>query len=192
MPDAANAPHEPEFCRGLLAERAPCFAMGLVAEGQTHYACLALRPVDDIPNDVTRSGFNFGHSIRGTDDFEVVHFGLEFYGYRIFNALINPSNFIARTILSHMVDTKAFFFFAVNPSGGVTVFKSGIGECSLDSIESNLERILRSSTSDAQYDAALTTFSDHPDPVGPMLHWVCRDCEDCLDLSHNVIELGPA
>jgi hypothetical protein len=78
MPDAANAPHEPEFCRGLLAERAPCFAMGLVAEGQTHYACLALRPVDDIPNDVTRSGFNFGHSIRGTDDFEVVHFGLEF------------------------------------------------------------------------------------------------------------------
>lgn len=72
------------------------------------------------------------------------------------------------------------------------MFKSGIGECSLDSIESNLERILRSSTSDAQYDAALTTFSDHPDPVGPMLHWVCRDCEDCLDLSHNVIELGPA
>ncbi|MCR8676597.1 hypothetical protein NWP10_12410, partial [Micrococcus sp. HG099] len=119
--------------------------------------------MDDIPNDVTRSGFNFGHSIRGTDDFEVVHFGFEFYGYRIFNALINPSNFIARTILSHMVDTKAFFFFAVNPSGGVTVFKSGIGECSLDSIESNLERILRSSTSDAQYDAALTTFSDHPD-----------------------------
>lgn len=30
------------FVEALLAERAPCFAMGLVAEGQTHYACLAL------------------------------------------------------------------------------------------------------------------------------------------------------
>jgi hypothetical protein len=68
------------FVEALLGERAPCFAMGLVAEGQTRYACLALRPVDDIPQTLTRGGFNFGHSVRGTDDFEVVHFGFEFYG----------------------------------------------------------------------------------------------------------------
>lgn len=72
--------------------------MGLVAEGRTQYACLALRPVDDIPEDITRGGSNFGHSVRGTNDFEVVHFGFEFYGYRTFNALINPSNEIAKTI----------------------------------------------------------------------------------------------
>ncbi|MGF6482952.1 hypothetical protein [Paraburkholderia sp. JPY419] len=180
------------FVEALLAERAPCFAMGLVAEGQTRYACLTLRPVDDIPQDLTRGGFNFGHSVRGTDDFEVVHFGFEFYGYRIFNALINPGNAIARTILSHMIETKAFFFFAVNPSGGVTAFKADIGECSLDGIVSNIERIMRSTRTDAQYDAALTAFSDNPDPVGPMLHWVCRDCQDGLDLFNNLIELRPA
>ncbi|MEM5433413.1 protein of unknown function (plasmid) [Cupriavidus taiwanensis] len=67
--------------------------------------------------------------------------------------------------------TKAFFF-AVNPSGGVTVFKAGIGECSLDGLVSNLERIMYSTKTDAQYDVALAAFSDHPDPVGPMLHWV--------------------
>jgi hypothetical protein len=181
-----------KFVEALLAERTPCFAMGLVAEGQTRYACLALRPTDDIPHDVTRGGFNFGHSIRGTDEFEVVHFGFEFYGYRIFNALINPGNAIARTILEHMVETKAFFFFAIQPSGGVIAFKAGIGEYSMNGIGSNLERILHSTTTDAQYDAALAAFSDHPEPVGPMLHWVCRDCEDGLDLSVNVIELGPA
>ncbi|WP_245176336.1 MULTISPECIES: hypothetical protein [unclassified Cupriavidus] len=65
--------------------------------------------------------------------------------------------------------TKAFFFFAVNPSGGVTVFKAGIGECSLDGLVSNLERIMRSTNTDAQYDVALAAFSDHPDPVRPML-----------------------
>lgn len=62
----------------------------------------------------------------------------------------------------------------------------------MNGIESNLDRIRHSTTSDAQYDAALVAFSDHPDPVGPMLHWVCRNCENGLDLSHNVIELGPA
>jgi len=60
------------------------------------------------------------------------------------------------------------FFFAVNPSGGVTALKADIGECNLDGIVSNFERIMRSTTTDAQYDAALTAFSDHP--VGPMLH----------------------
>ncbi|MGF6292877.1 hypothetical protein [Paraburkholderia youngii] len=56
-----------------------------------------------------------------------------------------------------MIETKLFCFFAVNPSGGVTVFKADICECSLDGIVSNLGRIMRSSMTDTQYDASHRT-----------------------------------
>ena len=60
---------------------APCFALGMVEERKGAYAFLALRPGIVIPADVTRSGFRFGHSLRGTDHFEAIHFVFEFYGF---------------------------------------------------------------------------------------------------------------
>lgn len=179
------------FVEDFMAAGAPCFAMGVVEEGRSPCAFLALRPIDEIPPDITHGGFNFGHSVLGTADYEVVHFAFEFYGYRTFNTLINPSDTIAKAVLSMMVEKKEFFFFAINPSGAVTAFKSEIGEYTLDGIMSNLTRLRNSTTTDAQYDAALVAFSDNPRPAGPMLHWICRDEEDYLDLSGEIIELNP-
>ena len=175
----------------FVAASAPCFAMGIVEEGRTPCAFLALRPIDEIPPDVTHGGFNFGHAVLGTSHYEVVHFAFEFYGYRTFNTLINPSNPIAKAVLSMMIEKQEFFFFAINPSGAVTAFKANVGDSHLTGIVSNLERIRKSTTSDEQYDAALATFCDSPRPTGPMLHWVCRDGGDYLDLSSDIIELNP-
>lgn len=181
-----------QFVDDFVAASAPCFAMGVVEESGKRYAFLALRPVEEIPGDVTFNGFNFGHSVLEISRNEVVHFAFEFYGYKIFNVLINPRYPVAKTILSMMVKQREYFFFAINPSGSVTAFKSEIGNSELTGVISNLERIMASTTSDEQYERSLAAFSDKPTPVGPMLHWVCRDNESYLDLSSKIIELNPA
>lgn len=40
------------FVDAFLTEGAPCFAMGVVEEGRTSYACLALHLVDDILQEI--------------------------------------------------------------------------------------------------------------------------------------------
>ena len=180
------------FVEDLVAASAPCFAMGVVDDGSATYPFLALRPVDEIPQDVTHGGFNFGHSVLGTSEYEIVHFAFEFYRYRTFNTLVNPSDPVTKTVLAMMIEKKEYFFFAINPSGAVVAFKSEVGEYQLDGIISNLPRLMNSKTTDEQYDAALTKFSDNPRPMGPMLHWVCRKNEKYLDLSDEIIELNPA
>jgi hypothetical protein len=180
-----------QFVEDFMASTAPCFAMGVVEEGRSPCAFLALSPIDEIPPDVTYGGFNFGHSVMGTSQYEVVHFAFEFYGYRTFNTLVNPSDPVAKAVLEMMIERKEYFFFAINPSGAVTAFKADVGDHQLTGIVSNLDRIRKSTTSDEQYEAAVVAFSDNPHPVGPMLHWVCRADKEYLDLSGEIIELNP-
>jgi hypothetical protein len=47
-------------------------------------------------------------------------------------------------------------------------------------------------TTEAQYHRALTSFADNPEPEGILLHWVCRDNIDYLDLTTDRLELTPA
>ena len=43
-------------------------------------------------------------------------------------SLVNPNNAVARAVLSMMVASGDFFFFAMNAVCGVTTFRSEIGQ----------------------------------------------------------------
>jgi len=183
-----------QFVTDFLSADVPCFAMGVVEERKMKRAFLALRPADTIPDDITEDGFNFGHSVLGSIDFEVVHFAFEFYGFQTFNALVNPNNPLAQTVLNLMIEGGEYFFFAINPRGSVTAFKTEMQRNSLPDltgIKENIHRIKGSRTTASQYEKAVSLFVKKPDPPGIMLNWVCRDNVEYLDLTGDVITLAP-
>ena len=180
------------FIQDFLAATAPCFAMGIVEERKKPLPFLAIRTATDIPDHVTGQGFNFGHTMLAIEDSEIVHFIFEFYNFHFFNVLINPSNPIAQAVISSMIGTGEYFFLAVGPGGSSAAFRTEYKErSSLPGIEPLLPRILRSKTTQQQYDKAIKLFSKKPDPVGTVLIWVCHDDVGYLDLSGEVVEFGP-
>jgi len=180
-----------QFLEDFISAAAPCFAMGLVEEGKQTCAFLALRTAQAIPSDISRGGFNFGHSVLGTSEFEVVHLAFEFYNFQTFNVLVNPNNFLVQTVLSEMIGSGEYFFLAVSPGGSVTAFKSEVEGDNLSGIKAHLDRIKGSRTTDRQYARAVSGFAENPEPAGIMLNWVCRDNVEYLDLTGDTIELNP-
>ena len=53
------------------------------------------------------------------------------------------------------------------------------------------ELILGSTTTEAQYDTALASFTRNPEPAGSLLRWVCRE-DEYLNLAEDRLELTPA
>ena len=177
--------------REFLSADAPCFALGLVEEGKRWYGFVALRPGKAIPREVSDLGFRFGHSLFGNANFEVVHFGFEFYGFETYNALVNPNNPLARAVLETMVESGDYFFFALDSNKSVTAFRSEIGEDNLIMLKINLARIRASTTTEAEYNRAVASFTRNPEPPGPLLRWVCRE-DEYLNLAHDRLQLTPA
>ena len=79
-----------QFMRDFMAEESPCFALGLVEERKQPCGFLALRPAEVIPPEISGLGFNFGHALLGTTEFEVIQFVFHFYGFETYNMLVNP------------------------------------------------------------------------------------------------------
>jgi hypothetical protein len=79
-----------QFMRDFMAEESPCFALGLVEERKQPCGFLALRPAEVIPPEISGLGFNFGHALLGTTEFEVIQFVFHFYGFETYNILVNP------------------------------------------------------------------------------------------------------
>ena len=181
-----------QFMGEFLAADAPCFALGMVEERKRRCGFLALRPEEAIPPDVTGAGFSFGHCLFGNAAFEVVQFSFHFYGFKTYNVLVNPNNPIVQTVLNTMIESGDYFFFALDSNSSVTTFRSEIGETNLCGLETNLPRIRRSTTTEAQYRQAISSFAKHPQPPGVLLHWVCRDNVACLDLAEDRLEMTPA
>jgi hypothetical protein len=181
-----------QFMREFISADIPCFALGVVEEGERRYGFLALRPGGVIPSDVANAGFRFGHTLLGNANFEVVHFAFEFYGFETYNAFVNPNNPLVRTVLTMMVESGDYFFFALNANGSATAFRSEIGQGNLSVLKANLSRIQHSGTTDAQYDRAVSFFERHPEPAGELLHWVCRDNVEYLDITKDRLELTAA
>ena len=115
------------FIDEFITAEAPCCALGLVEERKQTYGFLALRPKMVIPDEFTRSGFSFGHSLYGNANFIVLHFAFHFYNYATFNVLVNPNNPVVQAVLNKMFETGDYFFFAVDPKGSVTAFRSELG-----------------------------------------------------------------
>ncbi len=181
-----------KFVEDFISADAPCFAMGVVEEAKRPLGCMALRTLEAIPAEVSSGGFNFGHSTLGNSQFEVLHFIFEFYGFKKFNVLVNPNNPLVQSVLSMMIESGEYFFFALSPNNSATAFKAEIGQETLCGIEAYLPRIKGSKTSDSQYDRAISDFLKNPEPPGTMLDWVCRDNTEYLDLSRDTVALNPS
>ena len=180
------------FIRDFIAAESPCFGLGLVEVRKQESVFLALRPNEVIPREISAVGFNFGHALLGTADFEVIQFAFEFYGFETYNVLVNPNNRLIKKVLMRMVESGDYFFFAISRDGSVTAFRSEIGQGKLAGLRTNLRQIQRSTTTDAQYQRALAQFRRHPDPPGQVLNWVCRDNLAYLDLTQDRLEMNPA
>jgi hypothetical protein len=105
---------------------------------------------------------------------------------------VNPSNPLVRAVLNKMIANRDYYFLALNPNGDVRVFRAASGEENLAGLKANLPRMLRSTTTDAQYRQAVSAFQKTPDPPGVLLDWVCRDRIEHLDLSSDRLDLNPA
>ena len=175
----------------FIEAETPCFGIGLVEERNRQYGFLALRPDEVIPSEISAGGFNFGHSLFGNSAMEVVHFAFEFYGFQIYNVLINPNNAVVQAVLARMIEGGDYFFFALDSNSSVTAFRAEIGQEALGGLKANLPRIRSSTTTDRECDLAVERFSKKPDPEGTMRNWVCRDNVEYLDLNKDPLELTP-
>ena len=180
------------FLYEFMDAEPPCGALGLVEESGQQSGFVALHLDEEIPSEVTARGFQFGHSLLGDDAFEVVHFAFEFYGFGTWNILINPNNPLVQAVLTRVLEDGDYFFIALSPDGRVTAFRSEVGQDVLSYVKANLPRLLGSTTTETQYDLACVSFAGSPRPPGPLLHWVCRDKTQYLDLSTDRLELNPA
>ncbi len=180
-----------QFIDEVITAELPCCALGVVEERKQPCGLIALRPDKFIPNHITNRGVSFGHSLLGTAEYEVVHFAFHFYGFGTYNVLVNPNNPVVRAVLTMIVTSGEYFFFELNEAGGVTTFRSELGEEALAALKANFPRIQQSKTTDAQYRRAVSAFLRNPDPPGTLLHWVCRDNVEYLDLCKDRLEMTP-
>jgi len=180
------------FLQDFLAAAAPCFALGMIEERKQPYAVLALRPGVTIPPDITDRGFEFGHSLQGNTEYELIHFAFEFRGFATYNVLLNPNNPLVRTVVRSMVERGGYFVLAIDDRQQVTAFRADIGPPGLSGLSDNYRRIQQSSTTEAQYRKALAHYNRRPHLPGRMLAWVCRDDTGYLDLTTHRIEMAPA
>ena len=180
-----------QFMSDFLSAETPCFALGMLEERKRSCGFLALRPNEVITPEISDAGFLFGHSLIGNADFEVVHFAFHFYGFKTYNVLVNPNNPLVRTVLTSMVKTKDYFFFALDAGGSnpipVRIRASGFGRTPDPS-----SAIQRSATTDVQYQQAVSFFQKNPGPPGVLLEWVCRDRLEYLDITGDCLELTPS
>ena len=180
------------FMMDFIAREPPCLALGLVEVEGSQCAMITLRLSEALPREVSAAGFAFGHTLYGGDDWAVVHFAFGFYGFATYNVLINPSDPVARLVLSTMIRTGDYFFFALDSDHSTTAFRSDVAPDNLIWLKANMARIQASTTTDAQYRLATSSFARRRDPPGTMLTWVCRNNADYLDLAEDPLTLRPA
>ena len=177
--------------RDLMVAQAPCFALGYVEDRKEKCGFIAVRPEIPIPNQVTQQGMNFGHSVLGTSQYKVLHFGFEFYGHATYHGLVPAGNPIIQAVISTMLDTQDYFFFAINPDQTATAFRSQFEAHDLAGLRTNQEQFGEDSCSSEQYERAVETFTKNPDPPGQVMTWVCRNNWDYLDLKKYPLDLNP-
>jgi len=178
-----------QFIGDFLVARTPSFGLGMIEERNKKFGLLTLRPNEIIPPEIMRRGFNFGHSLLGNTNAEVVHFAFEFYGFGTYNVLLNPNNPLVQAVLAAMIDSGQYFFLMIGPDQGVTSFRSKIGADNLTGLTDNLARIRDSVTNDVQYQQIVRQFQKQPSPPGQLLTWVCRNNSAYLDLSTDRLEM---
>jgi hypothetical protein len=98
---------------------------------------------------------------------------------------------MVQTVVRNMVARGDYFILVIGPDQCVTAFRAGIEAEDLAGLKENLQRIQSSTTTEAQYQTVLAQFHRHPDPPGQLLHWVCRDKVEYLNLATDRLEMTP-
>jgi len=104
-----------QLIRDFIAATAPCFILGLLEERRRQCAFLALRPNESNPSDIATGGFNFGHSLLGAAQFEVIQFAFHFYGFGTYHVFVSPGDSLVQTVLTSRVERGDYLFFAIAP-----------------------------------------------------------------------------
>lgn len=180
-----------QFAEDLWAAKAPCFALGMVEERQEPMGLLALRPPKAMPKEAMALGFNFGHTLVGNADFEVVQLFFEFYGFATYSVLLNPNNPLVKQVLSYTLASKQYFFLALAPDATVTAFRAEFDADRLAGLREHWPRLQNSRTNDLQYQKAVKAIQKQTQDPDALLTWVCRDHVDCLDPRKDPLELTP-
>ena len=122
------------------------------------------------------------------------HFAFEFYGFKQYHTLMNPSNPLVQVVLKTMLETRDYFFFSIEEqSGSVTTFRNEINDEVMGSFQRDWPRIEASTTTKQQYDKAVSSFiKDDTYPTGSMMHWLELDNLSYLDLRIDRLDLTPA
>jgi hypothetical protein len=180
------------FMQEFLAAEPPCLALGMVEERQQLCGMLALHLDEAMPPAIADRGFEFGHALYGSAAFAVLLLVFAFPGFQTYHVLINPNNLLVQAVLRTMLDDGDYFFFALQPQGQVTAFRTEIGSEGLAVLRAHRARLQASTTTEAQYQRAVTSFAARPDPPGILLPWVCRDQIAAVDLTTNRMTLTPA
>jgi hypothetical protein len=182
------------FMKALIAAEAPCCGLGLVEVDQKKSGFLALRPGEVIPEASQSLGFNFGHSLYGSSQFEVVHFSFEFYGFGLYHVLVNPNNPLVQVVLKTMLESRDYFFFSIEErSGSVTAFRNEIDSEVMANFQRDWPLIESSNTTKRQYHKAVSGFiRDDAYPTGSLMHWLELDNLSYLDLRIDRLDLNPS
>lgn len=168
--------------KDLMAADTPCFALGYVSDGESLTGFVGMRPGFPIPPAVTQSGFNLGHSIQGNGEEYVVHFAFEFYDHAVYNGLVNPDNVLIKSVLTKMLETKDYFFLAINPDNTVTAFRSQWETANLAGLRTNLANYSDRYCTPVYYEKAYRAYAKNPKPAGHVMEWVCRNNPDYLNM----------
>jgi len=179
--------------RDLMAAKAPCFTLGYVEERGSISGFIVLRPEAPIPSSSTKQGFRFGHSVLAIQGCQVIQFIFEFYGHATYQGLVSPGNPIVQSVLSTMVETEDYFFFAINPDQTLIAFRSELDQLeqsTLTRLKTNFERYKNEHLTSEQYESAYKAFAKKPEPAGHVMKWVCRNNWDYLNLTQYRLELN--
>ncbi|MBK1725281.1 hypothetical protein CKO23_24510, partial [Thiocystis violacea] len=163
------------FVVDLLAEAAPCIALGMISERGQDFACFALHLDTPLPPDIAAAGFALGHCLLGTDDGEAIQFSFAFSDVATYNVLLNPSNLGVQIVVEDMLTHGGYFILLIGQTGEATVFRADLGPGTLEGLKANQGRLLGSTTTAAHYAALAARFRAQPSPPGQWLAWVCRD-----------------
>ena len=98
---------------------------------------------------------------------------------------------MVQAVITRMLATEDYFFFAINPDQTVTAFRSRLEGEDLAGLRANQERFKAAHCPSEDYERAVTAFTKRPDPPGQVMDWVCRHTWDYLNLTTHRLDLNP-
>ena len=173
------------FIADVMKQTAPCLSLAFVEMQKEKVGFIIMRPDQEIEPQVVANGFRFGSALYGLNKSHSIQLSFDFYGDDTYHSLVNPSNPIARQVLTHMVENGKYLFIVINPSQRAFTFLSDPKQKDLCGLKDNIEATKNTTTPDRDYQLMLTAFRKKPEPPGKMLEWVCHGDINYLDLSSN-------